>query len=153
MNTLSLELPDADATEALGARLAQALDGGLVIHLNGELGAGKTCLVRGLLRALGHGGKVKSPTYTLVEPYEIGTRHIFHFDLYRLADAEELEFMGIRDFLEPSALLLIEWPQRGAGVLPAPDLDCTLEYAGHGRHATLRACSERATHLLTKVAV
>lgn len=147
-----VELPDAAATEALGARLAGACAGGLVVYLHGELGSGKTTLVRGLLHALGHAGRVRSPTYTLVEPYELGARSVYHFDLYRLADPEELEFMGIRDFLDPAALLLVEWPEKGAGWLPPAELDLSLAYAdGGGRSARLAAAGARGEAVLARL--
>ena len=134
-------LDSAAATERLGARLAGVLRPGGVLYLRGELGAGKTTLARGLLRGLGHRGTVKSPTYTLVEPYQIGGWWLFHWDLYRLADPEELEFLGLRDQLDGEAVLLIEWPERGQGELPAADLEITLDYAGAGRACRLTARS------------
>ena len=152
---LELALPDAAATEALGRRLAAALarEGGLVVYLSGELGAGKSTLVRGLLRGLGHRGPVRSPTYTLVEPYEALARGpAYHFDLYRLGDPEELEFIGIRDFLEEGpTLLLIEWPERGAGWLPPADVAVQLAHAATARRATLFALSPRGAELLARV--
>lgn len=134
-------LADAPATEALGARLA-ALEPPGLITLEGVLGAGKTTLVRGLLRALGHEGSVKSPTYTLVEPYRVGGRDIYHMDLYRLVDPEELEELGVRDYFVGAAWILVEWPERGAPVLPTPDLSIRLVPAGEGRRALLSARSE-----------
>lgn len=143
-------LADDTATQALGAQIAAALPpaGGLVVHLRGDLGAGKTTLVRSLLRALGHGGAVRSPTYALVEPYTLARGPAHHFDLYRLADPEELEFIGIRDFVDPAALLLVEWPERGSGHLPAADLDVQLAAAGSGRVATLSARTAAGQRLL-----
>ena len=145
-----LDLPDAEATEALGARLAQSMTPGIV-YLQGDLGAGKTTLTRGLLRGLGHAGRVRSPTYTLVEPYRFAGTMVYHLDLYRLADPEELEWLGLRDMLAESALLLVEWPERGAGVLPAADLVISLEYSGNGRRAILNAASQAGERLLEQV--
>ena len=133
----TIDLPDAAATQALGASLAPSLcEGGLVL-LSGELGTGKTTLVRALLHELGHEGGVRSPTYALVEPYRIGSLDIYHLDLYRIADPEELEFLGFRDWLLPGNLVLIEWPERAAGMLPAADLHLHLEHAGEGRRVHL----------------
>lgn len=131
-------LADEAATLALGAALVMGCSGGTTIHLRGPLGAGKTTLVRGMLRALGHKGPVRSPTYSLVETYELQEKTVHHFDLYRLGDAEELEWMGLRDYLTESALALIEWPERGHGLLPTPDLDVQLEYGPSGRIVQLR---------------
>ena len=115
---LDFILDSAAATEALGARLAHVLTPGCILYLRGDLGAGKTTLVRGLLHGLGYPGIVKSPTYTLVEPYAIGKWRLFHWDLYRLADPEELEYLGLREQLDGETALLIEWPERGPGELP-----------------------------------
>lgn len=145
-------LPDEQTQVAFGKALGLALKGCGQVHLEGELGAGKTTLTRGVLRAYGHEGAVKSPTYTLVEPYELGDVHIQHFDLYRLGDPEELEFMGARDLLGDDQLSLIEWPSRGAGWLPIPDLNVTLEVQDTGRSAWLEANTDWGRLVLTQLA-
>jgi tRNA threonylcarbamoyladenosine biosynthesis protein TsaE len=139
---ITLNLPDEAATMALGARLAVALQGGLAIWLQGNLGAGKTTLVRGLLRGLGYEGKVKSPTYTLVEPYVISGLYLYHFDLYRFVDPEEWEAAGFRDYFNPESVCLIEWPEKAGDLLPPADIEISLEPSGAGRVATLTAGTE-----------
>ena len=137
MSELTLHLADEEAMTALGAGLGEITQGHGLIFLDGNLGMGKTTLSRGLIRGLGHTGAVKSPTFTLVEPYEIGDTRVFHFDLYRLVDPEELEYMGIRDYFDDDALCLIEWPDKGAGFLPKPDLTITISPHNAGRSLKL----------------
>lgn len=149
---LRLSLADEAETEAFGLRLADLVRNtgrGVTIFLEGNLGMGKTTLSRGVMRGLGHEGAVKSPTYTLVEPYEHLAPAAYHFDLYRLGDPEELEYMGIRDYFEGGALCLIEWPERGQGVLPVPDLQITLVRQGEGRSAHIVAGTPSGRHMLT----
>lgn len=145
------ELRDEAATLALGEAMGQALQRqseAVVVFLEGDLGAGKTTLGRGVLRAFGHSGPVKSPTYTLVEVYELAGRRVHHFDLYRLGDPEELEYMGIRDYFGPGSVCLIEWPERGHGVLPDADLRVTVSVSGSGRRAVLSSGSDTGQWLL-----
>ena len=145
---MTLFLGDEAATLAAGARLGRRLQAvalrdppsvGVHIHLRGQLGAGKTTLVRGLLRELGVSGAVKSPAYTLVEPYQASGLHLFHFDLYRIADPEELELLGARDHFVPGAVCLFEWPERGEHWLPRPDLTLHLRPVGDGRGLLVEA--------------
>lgn len=150
---LSLAAPDAEATRRIGARLAAALlatdsAGPLVFGLSGELGAGKTTLVGGLLAALGHPGPVRSPTYSLVEPYRLAGRDVQHCDLYRLRDPSELDDLGLRDLLLPRSLLIVEWPERAGGRLPPVDLALRLEYSGEGRTVTITAGTASGQALL-----
>ena len=149
MSQHHLTLQSEAATLALAARLAGLLHGGMVVFLQGDLGAGKTTFCRGLIQALGHPGAVKSPTYTLVEPYQLAELQVYHFDLYRLHDPEELEFMGIRDYFNPNSLCLIEWPERGAGYLPQADLQLQLTQQGELRNVQLIAGSQAGSKIIT----
>ncbi len=150
MKPIELELADAPATERLGAALSAALgQQGAVIYLQGDLGTGKTTLARALLQALGHDGRVRSPTYTLVEPYEIKGRRVFHLDLYRLSGSEELEYLGLRDLDPQSDLILIEWPERGQGGLPPADVVIELAHQGESRRASLKAMSGPGATILS----
>ena len=150
--TVALELADEQATADLGSRLAAALPddpGGLEILLAGELGAGKSTLARALLRALGHQGAVPSPTYTLVEPYKVAGKIIYHIDLYRISSSDELEFLGWSDL--DDGLCLIEWPERVPELAERADLLVTLGYVKDGRSAELRPLSQRGFELLAGI--
>jgi len=140
---IELYLADAEATDTFGEALARAFPGAVrgcaVLCLRGELGAGKTTCARSLLRALGVGGLIRSPTFTLLESYRAGALTCIHVDLYRLQSAVEVDELGLRDHLSPGCLMLIEWPEKGGDAVPAADLELTLEYAHTGRRATLRA--------------
>lgn len=144
-------LPDETATAALAQRFAAAIREGLVIYLHGDLGAGKTSFARALLTALGVGERVKSPTYSLVESYRAGPRIAWHLDLYRIADPGELEWLGLDALADPSALVLVEWPERGAGALPAPDLVLHLEHDASGRRARAEPRSARGVAVLARL--
>lgn len=139
MSAYTLNLPDEAATIALGEQLALVLPSAALIYLHGDLGAGKTTLARALIRALGHAGAVRSPTYTLIEPYELPEHQVFHLDLYRLGSPEELEDIGLRDLLAEPCVVLVEWPEKGQGVLPTADLQLALQAHGEGRELSLQA--------------
>lgn len=149
--TATLPLADEAATLALGARLAQAVRPGMAIWLVGDLGAGKTTLTRGLLRGLNFGGRVKSPTYTLVEIYPFSSFNLYHFDLYRFVDPEEWEEAGFREYFNPQSVSLVEWPEKGGAILPPPDLEIRLEIDGDGRLASLHGRTEEGRRCVETV--
>lgn len=144
----TLYLADEAATMTAGAKLATSVSAGLTIYLHGDLGAGKTTFVRGLLHGLGHQGKVKSPTYTLVEPYVISRFNIYHFDLYRFVDPEEWDAAGFRDYFNPQSLCLVEWPEKAGDLIPQADIDVTLTIEKNGRMLNIKANSENAVRSL-----
>ena len=152
MTSLELYLADTAQTEALGRYLAQLQPAPAVIYLSGELGAGKTTFSRGFIQACGHPGAVKSPTYTLIEPYELASGKVYHLDLYRLNDPAELEFLGLEDLLTEGGVCLIEWPERASPHLPPADLTVSLHHADGARQARLTAHQPRATAWLTTLA-
>lgn len=160
MKQLEYLLPNEAATIAIGDSLANVLhwqneqqqaQQSLVVFLHGDLGAGKTTLTRGFVRGMGHKGNVKSPTYTLVEPYELPPWHVYHFDLYRLGDPEELEYMGIRDYFADNCCCFIEWPEKGAGLLANEDIIINMFYQDEHRVIKLDACSTRGEAILAQL--
>ncbi|MEI6858966.1 MAG: tRNA (adenosine(37)-N6)-threonylcarbamoyltransferase complex ATPase subunit type 1 TsaE [Shewanella sp.] len=151
MASVKVFLDNEQDTVELGERLAQIIIPPLVLNLSGELGAGKTTLSRGLIQALGHEGTVKSPTYALVEPYELNGIELFHFDLYRLHDPEELEYMGIRDYFSDNSVCIIEWPERGYGVMPMADISIEIKYVGSSRTVEITSGSIKGQVLLSKL--
>lgn len=146
-----LVLKYEDETVAFGAKVARLLQGGEQIYLRGELGAGKTTFVRGLLNELGHKGTVKSPTYTLVESYSVSEKEIYHFDLYRINDPEELEAMGIRDYCDGKSICLFEWPEQGGELVPPADLTLSFTHTAPGREVEIQSNSAQGETLLAEL--
>ncbi len=150
---LKFKTTSEEAMLQWGVTMARYVNDGLILFLYGELGAGKTTLTRGLLRGLGWTGSVKSPTYTLVEAYDLNQKQLFHFDLYRIKQAEELDYMGIQDYFTPEAICVVEWPEHGKGVLPVADLSLYLTYEGEtDRQIQIEASSSRGTIMLEGLA-
>ena len=138
-------------TTEIGAKVASCLKGGEIIYLKGELGTGKTTLVRGALNKLGFVGNVKSPTYTIVEPYSVNNHVIYHFDLYRLDDPEELESLGIRDYCDGQSICFFEWPEKGGNLLPNADINLELAYLGNTREVEFTSKSDIGTTILKQL--
>ncbi len=151
MTTWHKYIPDDQAMRALGARLAALCPARILIYLDGDLGAGKSTLARGFINGRGYSGHVKSPTYTLVESYQTVSGSIYHLDLYRLSDAEELEFIGIREFFADGVACLVEWPDKGQGILPQPDLRVHIDHVGQGREITIEAINQRSEDIINKL--
>jgi tRNA threonylcarbamoyladenosine biosynthesis protein TsaE len=149
---LRLHLADAPATEQLGAALAACLPQAGLVSLAGPLGAGKTTLTRGVLRALGHAGRVRSPSYSLLERYELGARCVLHLDVYRIGDPAELEYLGLREQMDARTLLLVEWAERAGSALPLALLHIALDYDGSGRSVSLAASGPSGKSLLERIA-
>ncbi len=151
---MNILLADEAATENLGQALAAICSPRCLIFLYGDLGTGKTTFSRGFLRGLGYAGRVKSPTYTLLEPYEIPSedeltvRHVYHFDLYRLADPEELAYIGAEDCFSADAISLVEWPQQGEGMLPPADINLLFQYQDTGRWLQIQAGTDKGKTIL-----
>ena len=150
-HSVQVELVDEYATLELGAKVAALIENPMTIFLTGQLGAGKTTFSRGLLRAMGHHGAVKSPTFTIVEPYSVNDQQIYHFDLYRLEDPEELEYIGIDDYLDGKQVCLVEWPERGLDRFPDCDLSIDLSNDKQGRIAKLLASSSIGERIRTRL--
>lgn len=146
---LRAHLTDESATQTLGAQLAGVVRPGLTVHLRGDLGAGKTTLVRALLRAMGYQGKVKSPTYTLVELYKLSNLCFYHFDFYRFSEPDEWIDAGFRDYFGSEAVCFVEWPEKAGGLLPPPDLEIRLAPEGAGRRVEIHATTVKGRECLS----
>lgn len=151
VNSTVILLADEAATVKMGNVIAESVALGSTIFMHGDLGAGKTTMSRGIIQGLGHEGRVKSPTYTLVEPYEMPHASVYHFDLYRLADPEELEYMGFRDYFNDKAVCIIEWPEKGEHFLPKADIELYLTYADEQREISFKANSSSGLEAITKI--
>ncbi|VAW73331.1 tRNA threonylcarbamoyladenosine biosynthesis protein TsaE [hydrothermal vent metagenome] len=147
----SFQIANEQQMQQLGASLCQVISAPCRLNLSGDLGAGKTTFTRGFIRATGYKGMVKSPTYTLVEPYALSNFHLYHIDLYRLSDPEELEFLGVREMLEEDSILIAEWPELGKGVLPDPDLALRIEYKGEERAVGMSSVSNKGREMLMRI--
>lgn len=155
MNKLKYLLTDETATIDMGQRIASVvkqLNSAIVVYLHGDLGAGKTTLTRGFVQGMGHTGNVKSPTYTLVEPYELTPWQVYHFDLYRLADPEELEYMGIREYFTEHSCCFVEWPEKGQDMIPPADIELWLHYLDEQREINLVANNQAGEAVLAQLA-
>ena len=155
MSDYSVFLKDEGEQLEFAAAIAKLTGSGCVIFLEGDLGAGKTTFVRGFLQALGYKGNVKSPTYTLVEPYVINQQQIYHFDLYRLGEPDELEYAGGRDYFDEQSICLIEWPEKAEGYLPVADILCQLSYRTdngfHGRQCVLSSNTKKGAKIISSL--
>jgi tRNA threonylcarbamoyladenosine biosynthesis protein TsaE len=148
---VSLSSATENETLTLASKLAKAVTSPCFITLNGQLGAGKTTFSRGFLTALGHKGHVKSPTYTIVEPYELNDVQIFHFDLYRIQDTEELELLGLRDYFQKPAIILMEWSEHGAEILPTADINCNIRVQNAGRFFEFKSGTLKGQAILQQI--
>src|SRR5262245_19387611 len=151
MPLLTRYLPEESDTLAFGAELARHLEPGMVVYLSGELGAGKTTLARGVLRGLGHTGRVKSPTFALVEPYKLSRLYLYHFDFYRFASPQELGEAGFKEHFNPDSVCLVEWPENAAGMLPPADIRSTMKVVGSGRQLEIDADTENGRRCVEKL--
>lgn len=150
---LNFTIKTARAMQTLGKKLAAVCPQSAVIFFHGNLGAGKTTLIRGFLRGLQYTGHVRSPTFTLLEPYTADGKQIYHFDLYRLYEAAELEFIGIRDYFNDNAICLLEWPEKGQDYLPNPDLIITIEFMSNGRSVEFLSRSQKGDTILSQLKI